>query len=371
MTVELPVDGHAITGITVPESATAGALLPVEVQLDAGATAGLQIAADETPVARMTVSDADGDGTVTTRVNTHALLANSDDVQQLTPSIRGADTAEMTMVGAADHPTVVEVAGIDTTHSGRTQLQTATPNVHLERAPAGSADSFRETSAVISGERLRLRVTDPALVGLRHARGGELGAPIAEPLPDAYTPHLNLSPDRGAFNLSVNPQWTEGGYTLPLNLPPTATALTVSVMSASETVRVVEPAILQADPLMTNLAPQTTVELHLPTGTHRTQITTDGGVPVEGTVAPSRITVPGSQIELTVPATTPLPTDTSPASDGEAFMEAVRAQLLATPGLPTLPAGITTMQVVRYLGAVLVVLGVVWVGLRIQRQRND
>jgi hypothetical protein len=369
-TMEVPADGQAIRDISLPESVTSGALLPIEVLLDAGATAGLQITTDETVLAHLRLTDADGDGTVTARLNTQSLLADSGGEPQMMLTAEGADTAEMTMLGAADQLPAVAIAGIDTTQRAQTRLRPASPRVQIERAPASSGGPFSETRVAIPGEPLRLRVTDPALVGLRHARSGELGAPIAGPLPDAYSPQVELSPDAGSANVSLDPRWSEGGYTAQLEVPSSARALNITLISESESIRVVEPAVLQTDPLVTNLAPQTAVEVHTGTGTHRSQVATDGIIPIDDATTPSRITVPGSPIELSVPTSSPTPTDAPPASEGQAVIEAVKAQLVAAPGMPRLPAGITTTQALRYTGAVIVVLGVVWVGLHLQRQRN-
>jgi|GEM_PF-3280512 len=361
--VDLPADGRAIRSITLPDTLTRGALLPVEVRVDDGATVGVMVQATDAPLARLTLTDTDADGVVSAQINTHALQADAPGMSESIVETGDADTIQVERLGVAAAPPSLEVRAIGTQKARRTSLVAPAPTLVVERAPAQADTPFSETTTVVAGERLRLRVEDPGLDGLRRAHGG---APPDASLPPAYSPRVRVRPGQEVSDLPVRPRWGEESLMMSIEVPLSASTLNISLPSVSRTIQVVEPSILQVDPLVTTLAPQTPVVVHTDTGTHRTAVATDGSIAVPPEDTPQRVSVPDTPIRLSVPSATPAP----PSSEGGALVETVQARLLGGAALPTMPAAMTASQAVRYLLAVGIILVIVWAGHRLRRQRN-
>jgi hypothetical protein len=370
-TVDLPADGRAIGALETPSSIARGAPLPVDLRVYAGAQVGLKIHSDDATLARVVLNDTDADGAISAHINTHALLADRSSGASPIVGTDGEDTARATRVDVAEPASTLSITGIATEVSRQVRLEPPSPTLRVERAPMRGDAPYTETTTMVAGESLRLRITDPALAGLGRADRSVGDTWLTESVPRAYTPTVQARMDAGLTELTVTPQWSDDGLIAPLDVPAAAETVQISLASESVEVAVHDPTILTADPLRTNLAPQTPVVLHTATGQHPTEVGGDGTIapPVGG--APTHVTVPDTDISISVPSGADNSSDEPPTTQGDALVDAVRAQLLGGATLPTIPTAMTTAQALRYLLAVGIVIAVVWVGHRLHRQRND
>jgi len=367
--VALPADGRAISELVTPESLARGAMLPITLQIDPGAEAGLSVHADDVPLLRVTLSDADGDGTITAHINTHAMITAAADDSGLVVEATGGDTAHTERLGGIDSMHELRISGVGTSREAQTVLFEPDPELILERAPAEDAAPFSEAVTMVTGERLRLRIDSPALEGIRRLHTATVGDQVAAPLPAVYSARVHAHTRAGVTELEVLPSWTDEGVHAVLDMPPSATSINVSLPSVTQAIDVIDPAILQADPVVVNLAPMTSVEVHTATQTHRTQVAVDGSVVVPDVEAPERLSVPGTEIDLEVDTADTPSTDRASIPQLDALMRAVRAQFVGdTPS--TLSMAMPPMQLLRYAVAAMTVVAVIWVGQRLRRQRN-
>ena len=367
--VALPADGRAISEIVTPESLERGAMLPITLHIDPGAEAGIKVHADDTPLLRVTLTDEDDDGTISAHLNTHAMITDTADDSGLLVEATGGDVAQTERLQGIDSLQELRITGVDTSREAETVLFEPDPELILERAPAEGAAPFSETDMMVTGERLRLRIDSPALAGLRHLHTATVGDQVMASLPPVHTPRVHAHTRTGVTELEVMPRWSDDGATAVIDIPPSATSINASLPSVTQSIDVTDPAILQVDPVVVNLAPMTTVEVHTATQTHRTQVAADGSVVVSDAAAPERISVPGTEVDLVVATADTPSTDRASVPQPDALMKALQTRLIGN--IPsTLSMATPPMQLLRYAVAALTVVAVIWAGHRLRRQRN-